>query len=354
MTSAPELDNELATHWVGLDVAKASFDAGLVRSGQHYALTRLRDVPAKSFARTPEGVATFLSWLDELLEDDQNHVRVCMEATGAYSTELAVWLLEQRPALQPAIVTPRHTANFIKSLGLRNKTDQLEARALAFYGLERRPVPYEPLTPERAELRELSRYRDALVQQKVAETNRAQEPQCSPVVRRLQKKRLHLVRADIERVEAAMKQIVNETPQLKHDVERLCSIYGVGFITAAIVLSELGDLRRFERARQLTAFAGLNPRIIQSGSSVRKRARMCKQGNPRLRQALYLAAVTAIRGDNDLQQIYQSIQEQGKPKKLALGAVMRKLLTIMRAMLIYEKPFDPYHKRRGKLRPVQT
>lgn len=354
MTLSAELDNELPTHWVGLDVAKATFDAGLVRAGQHYAFTALREVPAKSFARTPEGVVTFLSWLDGLLDDDESQVRVCMEATGAYSTELTVWLLEQRPALRPAIVTPWHTANFIKSLGLRNKTDQLEARALAFYGLERRPVPYEPLTPEHAELRELSRYRDALIQQRVAEDNRAQEPHTSAFVRKLQQKRLRLMQADIERIEAAMRQLVEAMPELKADVERLCTIYGVGFITAAIVLSELGDLRRFEEARQLTAYAGLNPRIIQSGTSVRKRARMGKQGNPRVRRALYLAAVTAIRGDNDLQQIYRSIQEQGKSKKLALGAVMRKLLTIMRAMLIYEKPFDPYHKRRGKPRPAQT
>lgn len=323
--------------WAGFDVAKATFDVGIVRVGQHYTAARLRDVPVKQFARSLHGAQDFLDWLDA--RGNGEKVRVCMEATGRYSTELAVWLLELRPSLRPAIVNPYHTAAFMKSLGLRNKTDRLEARALAFYGAERRPVPYEPLTPERAELRELSRYRDTLVRQKVAEKNRASEPQTSALVQKLQRKRLRLIEDDIKRVETEMRGIVARSPELERDVEQLSTIYGVAFLTAVIVLSELGDLRRFERARQLTAFAGVSPRIIQSGTSVSKRTRMCKQGNPRVRQALYLAAVTAVRGNNALQRVYKKLIREGKAPKVALGAVMRKLLTIMRAMLITGEPY---------------
>lgn len=355
MTSSIAPDTESPAHWVGVDVAKASFDAGFVPAGQHYLATNLRDVPVASFQRTPDGVQAFLAWVEiHAQRHEEQPVRVCMEATGSYSTELAVWLLERRPSLQPAIVNTRHTANFIKSLGLRNKTDRLEARALAFYGAERRPIAYEPPTPERAELRELSRYRDTLIQQRVAESNRAQELQCSPIVRKLRQKRLRLVQADIERVEEAMRQLVEQTPELQRDIERLSSIYGVGFITAVIVISELGDLRRFERARQLTAFVGLNPRIVQSGTSISKRARMCKHGNARVRQALYMAAVTTVRGQNDLQRLYAKLLEQGKPPKVALGAVMRKLVTIMRAMLVFEKLYIPDYKRGGKLQTANT
>ena len=151
-------------HWVGLDVSKVTFDAALVRMGQKFPSTRLCDVPARSFERNCHGVECFLGWLSALTQNDaeQSRVRVAMEATGKYSIELAVWLLDQQPSLQPAIVCPSHTAAFIKSLGLRNKTDRLEARALAFYGVEREPVPYEPPTPELAELQALSRYRDTL------------------------------------------------------------------------------------------------------------------------------------------------------------------------------------------------
>ena len=347
MTTLIERDEKQNNTWAGFDVAKATFDAAFVTAGQHFPATPLRDIPVQSFPRSPQGAQTFLAWLDA--NDGGENARVCMEATGSYSTELAVWLLEQRPALRPAIVNPHHTSAFIKSMGLRNKTDRMEARALAFYGTERRPVAYEPLTPERAELRDLSRYRDALVHQKVAEKNRAAEPQTSALVRKLQRKRLRLIDADIKRVEASLHRVVEQSPEFRHDVRLLSTIYGVGFLTSVVILAELGDLRRFERARQLTAFAGVSPRIVQSGTSVSKRTRMCKQGNPRVRQALYLAAVTAIRGQSDLQRVYTKLVQEGKAPKVALGALMRKLLTIMRAILISGKPYDPNYKTRGKL-----
>jgi len=336
-------------HWVGMDVAKATFDAAWVRAEQRYPGTAWHEVPVRTFARSPEGVEAFLAWLDEVSQDGQADAghRVCMEATGRYSTELAVWLLDKRPSLQPAIVNPAHTSAFIKSMGLRNKTDKLEARALGFYGVERRPVGYEPLTPARAELRALSRYRDTLVQQHVAQRIRAGEPVASRTVAQLQTKRIRLLKRDIERVETAMKRIVRQDPALERDVKHLSTIYGVGFITAVVVLAELGDLRRFEHARQLSAFAGVSPRIVESGASVNGRPRLCKQGNARVRHALYLAATTAIRGRNDLQRTYRRLVEHGKAPKAAIGAVMRKLLVLMRALLISGKPYQPQYKTCG-------
>jgi transposase len=336
-------------HWVGIDVAKLSFDAALVQADQHYPSTPLSAVPVRTFARTAAGVEACLTWLKTLPQGGLNAktMRACMEATGAYSEELAVWLLDQCPSLEPAIVNPRHTSAFITSMGLRNKTDKLEARALGFYGVERQPAAYEPLTPERAALRDLSRCRAALVAQKTAEGNRAQRPVASKTVLRVQNRRLRQLARDIERVEAAMKEEVRKSPELTRDVRQLTSIYGVGFITAVVVLAELGDLRRFHRARQLTAFAGVTPRVVQSGTSVNEKPHLCKQGNPRVRHALYLAALTATRGRSHLQRCYCRLIEQGKPPKAALGAVMRKLLTIMRAILISGKPYEAYYRACG-------
>jgi len=341
-------------HWVGLDVSKVTFDAALVRMGQKFPSTRLCDVPARSFERNCQGVECFLGWLSALTQNDaeQSRVRVAMEATGKYSIELAVWLLDQQPSLQPAIVCPSHTAAFIKSLGLRNKTDRLEARALAFYGVEREPVPYEPPTPELAELQALSRYRDTLVRESTAAGNRAEEASASKVVRRIQAKRLRLLEGDIKRIEAEMKRVVEAAPQIKHDIELLKSIYGVGFIVAVVIIAELGDLRRFGKARQLTAFAGVSPRIYQSGTSVSGRPRMCKKGNPRVRHVLYLSALVTIRGSNDLQRTYQRLLKEGKSPMAAIGAVMRKLLILMRALLITENTYDPDWKWRGTLQPI--
>jgi len=182
-------------HWVGVDVSKETFDAAFVRMGRKFPSTPLCDVPARGFERSPQGVEQFLEWLSALTENDleQGQVRVAMEAAGKYSVELAVWLLEGQPSLEPAVVCPSHTAAFIKSLGLRNKTDKLETRALGFYGIEREPAAYEPPTAEHAELQALSRYRDALVRGRTAARNRAAEGSASELVRRVQAKRLRLL-----------------------------------------------------------------------------------------------------------------------------------------------------------------
>jgi len=332
--------------WIGADVSKKTFDAALVRVGQKWPATPLADVPVQSFVRTSSGVKDFLQWMDALLGNNDAAPRVVMEATGRYSQELTAWMVGQRPALAPAIAPPHQTAAFIASLGLRNKTDKMEARALGFYGMERQPLPYEPLTAHEAELQDLCRYRDFLVRQRVAAANRTGETHSSKTVRALERKRLSLLAADIERVEQAMRRVVDETPELKRDVELLSTIYGVGFLTAVTVRVELGDLRRFHKARQLTAYAGLNPSLRQSGSSVNGRTHMGKTGNQRVRQSLYLVAMVAIRGQNDLQRFYLHLCEQGKSCMAALGAVMRKLLTLMRAILISGKPYDPLWKTR--------
>lgn len=333
-------NKSMSTHWVGTDVAKSTFDAALLRCDQHYPDTPLRAIPARTFERSSQGVQVFLSWLDAQGVDDEN-VRVVMEATGNYSTELAVWMLSQRQTLRPAIANPRHTSAFIKSMGLRNKTDRLEARALGFYGVERRPLAYEAPSPEQAELRSLSRYRDSLVRQRTALKNQTKETCQSTFVQKIQAKRLRLLTRDIERVEEQMKALVGQHEDLKRDIELLITIYGVAFINATTVLAELGDLRRFTLARQLSAFAGMSPQHRQSGTSIHARSRLCKQGNSRVRQCLYLSALAAIRGNNQLRETYQRLLAQGKPRMVALGAIMRKLLTLMRAILISGKPYQP-------------
>jgi transposase len=334
------------TAWIGADVSKATFDVGLVGCDQHYPDTPLREIRTNSFERSPKGVEAFLDWLDSQHVDEQK-VRLVMEATGSYSSELAVWMLCARPSLSPAIVNPYHTAAFIKSMGVRNKTDRLEARALGFYGIERRPQPYEPLSPEHARLRSLSRYRDQLVRERTTMKNQMQESGACAFIKKNQNKRLRLISDDIERVEKQMKALVNHDDELKRNVTLLTSIYGVAFVNATTILAELGDLRRFALARQLTAFAGMSPRHHDSGSSVHGRSRLCKQGSPRVRQSLYLSAMVAIRGNNQFRQTYLRLLDEGKAKMVALGAIMRKLLVVMRAILINGQAYQAQGITRG-------
>ena len=207
------------------------------------------------------------------------------------------------------------------------------------------------MSKARQELRELSRCRDALVVQRTALKNRLREKSTSKIVRRMQTRQRRQLNDDIAKLEQEMKRVINEDEHFKRDYALLISIDGVGPVTAMTILAELGDLRRFERARQLTAFAGVSPRVVQSGTSVRGKTRMCKRGNERVRQALYLSAMATLntKHTNSLSMMHYRLCEEGKQAKAALGAVMRKQLTVMRAVLISGEPYDPAFKGCGKL-----
>ena len=326
-------------HWVGADVAKNTFDAALVLAHQHFPATQLRDIPVRTFPRSEKGVSDFIQWLDTFELSDAS-VRVMMESTGSFSTELCAWMLKQRDSLSPAIETARYTAHYLKSMGLRNKTDRLEARALGFYGIERNPRPYTKPAPEYLELPQLSRYRDNLVHQQTHLKNQTHET-TTAFIKHEQQKQLTRLKKDITRVEKAMKDLIKKHDKLAHDIDLLTTIYGIAFISAVTLVAELGDLRRFDKARQLTALSGLSPRQHQSGTRVYRQSRICKQGNPRVHQILYLSAMVAVRGNNQFRTTYQKLIHQGNPKMVALIAIMRKLLILMRAILITGKPYQP-------------
>jgi len=324
--------------WTGIDVAKSSFQAALLIPGRNRPQPPLRDLATCSFPRTPDGVKAFCAWLDE--EGAGPDTRAVMEATGIYSEELAIMFLQYRPELVPAIANPQQTSAFTKSLGLRNKTDALDARALARYGAERNPAPFEPAPPEYLALRRLVRHRQQLVEQSLSLGNIAGEGTDDKFVAQSRKLLLGSFAREIAKVEKKMRALFGQYAKLKADADLLESIYGVAFLTASTVIAELGDLRRFARARQLVAFVGLSPRQHQSGSSIDRPAHLCKRGNSRVRKSLYMAALTAIRDQGPMQRTYERLVASGKAKMSAIGAVMRKLLVLMRAMLISGKLYD--------------
>ncbi len=347
------VQQENLRHWVGADVAKKTFTASLARRGQRWGLTALGELPRKTFVRNPQGVEQLVAWLCLLLElpPAQLDIGVVMETTGKYSTELAAWMTAQHRGLCPAIVHARQASAFIQSLHVRGKTDDIEARALAFYGVERRPAPYQALPARQLELRELVRHRAQLLELKLALQNRQGEGSQNTAVCQSQERMLKQFTQEIARIELKMRKCVDRSAELGRDEALLRSIHGVAFLTATLILAELGDLRRFERARQLSAFAGLSPRPLQSGSSIDKPAHLCKQGSGSVRKALYMAALTAIHDSGPMQATFEKACAAGKPKMVALGAVMRKLLVLMRAILISGKPYDPQWKKRPQ--PVE-
>ncbi|MEK7720836.1 MAG: IS110 family transposase [Elusimicrobiota bacterium] len=341
--------SDAALFWVGLDVAKATFDAALASPGEHANARSLKALPAATFERTAEGVSKLVRWLcEQVAVPGPLPVRVVMEATGMYSIELAALLCKRCPELRPAIVNPEWTSAFCDSLGLRNKTDRLDARALAFFGLERCPDPYEPLCAEQAELRALCRFRESLVAQRVAYESQLEQGPESAFVKKTLKRNVAGLAKDIDKIEREMHRVIRSHAQLRGDYELLISIPGVGFITAAVVLAELGDLRRFGSSRQIGAHAGVTPRKVESGSCSLP-GHMSKKGNAHVRHALYMAALSAKTFNPQMRDLSRRLIANGKKPMVAIGAIMRKLLVLMRAVVKSGKPFDPCGKHREKL-----
>jgi transposase len=145
----------------------------------------------------------------------------------------------------------------------------------------------------------------------------------------------------IKRTKRLIRAHIDNHPTLRRQSELLASIPGIAESTAALLLSEITDIKQYRSARQVTAYAGLVPRERQSGSSVRGRVRLSKVGNARLRRALYFPAITAIRCSPFFQAWARGLQERGKSKLSVICAVMRKLVHLAYGVLKSEKPFDP-------------
>jgi transposase len=144
----------------------------------------------------------------------------------------------------------------------------------------------------------------------------------------------------ITRTERLIREQIEQHPGLKEQADLLQSIPGIGAATAAVLLAELGDVTRFDSAKKAVAFAGLCPRRCLSGSSVRGRERLCKQGRSRLRKALYFPAMVGLRHNPALRAMKERLVANGKRPMVVLGAAMRKLLHLAFGVLKSKKPFD--------------
>jgi transposase len=321
--------------WAGIDLAKATFQLAL------WGHEDLRSMRTASFPRNRLGCRKAVAWLRK--ENPEGRpIGIVMEATGAFAETTAGWLLALDPSLHISIMNPIQTSAFLRSLGLRNKTDDLDARALALYGAQRNPGAWIPLPPEIQVLREMTRTRTDLLSARTSMMLRLKDhKRVTKLVPQAMRAVIRTLDAQVEALDEGIKEHLETHEALEDQVRIMVSIKGVGLVTAVTVLSETGDLRRYPRSRQLTAFAGVTPRQNLSGTSVRGRSPMCKRGNGRIRAALYMSAVCAIRYNPDMTEVYERMVAKGKHKRVALGAVMRKLLVLMRALVVRDQTWKP-------------
>lgn len=319
---------------MGADVSLEKFDAGIAGP---MASQNLRSIKVRAFPRTLEGARACLEWMDQ----SGGAESIVMEATGYYSRELADYFRQLRPGLPVFIANPLLIKRYGEGLGVQTKTDAQDARVIACFGVERKLRPAIEKAPEHLELKRLHQDRDALVDMLKREQQRARGAERSAVAQKVHERLCRELKQGIKDLDEALDQVVVEKEPLKKDVELMSSLPGVGVKTATLILGILGDIRRFGRNRELSAFTGVAPKLKDSGKTVHGRTVLNKRGDPRIRKALFLSAMAAVRMEGPLRRIYLDLVARGKAKKAALGAIMRRLLLLMRAILKSGIKYDP-------------
>lgn len=270
-------------------------------------------------------------------------VRAVLESTGLYGLDLALAL--QQAGMEVMVANPRAVRHFAHALMQRSKTDRLDAGVLLEFAAR---MPFQawqaPAAPA-LQLHALARRLQTLTEMQAAEKCRREALQATETtpaaLRRDLERSLRSQRRAIARLSGEALKIIESHPDLKLRFDLLVSAHGSIAATSAIqILAELAVLSPDFDVRQWVAYAGLDPRECTSGSSLRKKARISKAGNAHLRRALYMPALVAIRHQPHLRAFYQHLRAQGKPKMVALIAVMRKLLHAIYGMFKHQQVFD--------------
>jgi transposase len=265
-----------------------------------------------------------------------DNVFVVFEATGVYDRALAEVL--RQAGIRFARINPARARDFARASGRLAKTDAIDAHMLAAFARAIVPVADPPPEPARNTLASFAKRRDQLVHMRAQEKNRRSEVR-DPAMAEDITLHIDFLSRQIEAIEARIKALIKAEPEICEQARLLRSAPGIGPVACMQLIAQMPELGRVG-PKQIAALAGLAPLNVDSGSYRGKRA--IGGGRKRVRDAVYMGALNAVRRDPNLKSFYQKLRAAGKPAKLALIAVARKLLTILNAMLrdrkIYAAP----------------
>jgi len=319
--------------YIGIDISKLTFDVAVLNNGQ---------IKNRQFDNNPKGFKSF----HKVIKPFSYQVICCMEATGIYGLSLAKALFNSKHKI--IVANPIKTHAFAQMEMLRNKTDQADAGSIARFckHIDDQGQLEKNLYTPKGECYERMQFLftrlQQLKKQHNQETNRL-GVSVDKIATRSIKAMIKFIAKQMVKIETQIQTCVDQDDGLKQQVDLLTSIKGIGQNTAWAILAYLGDVALFKNSRQVTSFAGLCPRLEQSGTSVNK-SRLSKMGHRGLRKALYMPAVVASHHNQITMKLYQRLVDSGKPKKLAIIAVMRKLLVLSFGVLKSQTRFDPNYQ----------
>ena len=305
--------------YVGFDVAKATLDVAIGSDGE---LVQVENSEA--------GIARLLERLGEVAPE-----LVVLEATGGYESVVAGAIVGRGIAV--AVVNPRQVRDFAKATGVLAKTDRIDARVLARFAEAVRPEPRPLPTAEAKELEEYLSRRRQLVDMLTMEKNR-QSIAATERMKKSLKKHVEWLEEALRRANDDIDKAIRNSPAWREQEDLLRSMPGIGPVSARTMLAELPELGRLNR-KKIAALVGVAPLNRDSGTL--QGSRTCWGGRASVRQVLYMAAVTAVRCNPVIRRTYAALRARGKKHKVALVACMRKLLTILTAMVRDQRRWSP-------------
>jgi len=303
---------------IGIDISKATLDAH-----------RLIGNEARQFANTPAGLRALRRWIGTKMPD-----LVIYEATGAYHAAIERSFSGVLPLVK---VNPLQARRFAQARGTRAKTDAVDARILAMMGTALDLVPDAPVDKNQPALKEMQIARMALIKERTRLLNRS-KTQTLTILKRQSKARLGQIRRQLAELEDALLELARQCPKRARAFHILCSIPGLGRITAVAILVECPEIGTLTR-KQIASLAGLAPMTRQSGQW--RGTAFIQGGRKFLRYALYMPALVAARFNPDLRQKYQAMISDGKPAKVALTALMRKLIELANVLVRQDREWTP-------------
>lgn len=316
---------------VGIDVSADSLDVSAEVNGKELSI--------EQFTNDASGHGKLICWLGKRGKS----ARVVLESTGVYSLDLALALHECEHT-EVMVANPRAVRDFTRASMKRSKSDAQDAVSIREFAKRMEFVPWQPPSREVLELRTIARRIAALTVERTREKNRKHAVESCESVSRvvledIQENLDHLERRLSVLTKEAVSVIESEA-ELATAYRRVTSVKGIAETSGVAILSELLVLPKDMTVRQWVAHCGLDPREYQSGSSVKKPARISKVGNVHLRRALYMPAVVAMQYEPQVKAYYEKLVGKGKKPRQALVAIMRKLLHAIYGMLRSDTDFD--------------
>lgn len=330
----------------GIDVAQKEL---VVCLGRLYDDLTPELYASKTFTNTTKGFIAFIQWVNKL-SDAGLPVRFVMEATGVYHESLAYYLDEQGLDVEVSIVLPNKISNYARTLDVKTVTDKTASEAITRFGLERKLDRWSRPKGIFKKLKQLTRERWQLVDERTVLKNQlhAEQAEAEPSKRSIErmKKRIALVDKQEEEIKGELKTVIKTDREMQQLILLICTLPGIGLLTAAAILGETNGFELIRNKRQLASYAGLDVKEKQSGTSVKGKPRISKKGNKHLRKAMYLPALAAIRCDERFKAVFTRLVSKHGIKMKAVVAVQRKLLEMIFIIYKTNKPYNKdYHKK---------